>query len=212
MIHIRWRAEFKHLKGVISNMMINGHGFGPDYLIDAGVTLIILIPLFFYILIRQFFNGHVTIVKVSGLIAFFLYVYALLSVTFFPIMVFKWGAKAYQYGFGKQYLANFNVLELFQYAPSQIIGNLALLLPLSILVAYLWPNQFSQARPNIILGGLTTLGIETLQLLMSFFYLGNRTFDVNDLILNIVGYLIGFGLYKISKSIFKLSPDVFQIL
>lgn len=47
---------------------------------------------------------------------------------------------------------------------------------------------------------------------MSFFYLGNRTFDVNDLILNIVGYLIGFGLYKISKSIFKLSPDVFQIL
>ncbi|MDY1543851.1 hypothetical protein [Lactiplantibacillus pentosus] len=104
-------------------MMINGHGFGPDYLIDAGATLIILIPLFFYILIRQFFNGHVTIVKVSGLIAFFLYVYALLSVTFFPIMVFKWGAKAYQYGFGKQYLANFNVLELFQYAPSQIIGN-----------------------------------------------------------------------------------------
>ncbi|WP_260202268.1 hypothetical protein [Lactiplantibacillus pentosus] len=52
-------------------MMINGHGFGPDYLIDAGATLIILIPLFFYILIRQFFNGHVTIVKVSGLIAFF---------------------------------------------------------------------------------------------------------------------------------------------
>lgn len=211
MIHTRWRINPKYLKGVIIDMMINGQGFGPDYIIDAGATLIILVPLFFYILIRQFFNGHATVVKVSGLIAFFLYIYALLSVTFFPIMAFKWGSKAYQYGFGKQYLANFNVLELFQYAPSQIIGNLVLILPLSILAAYLWPNQFSQARPNIILGALTTLGIETLQLLMSFFYLGNRTFDVNDLILNIIGYLIGFGLYKVSKSIFKLSPDVFRI-
>ncbi|KZU96684.1 hypothetical protein Lp19_0660 [Lactiplantibacillus plantarum] len=34
-------------------MMINGHGFGPDYIVDSGVVLIVLIPLFLAILVRQ---------------------------------------------------------------------------------------------------------------------------------------------------------------
>jgi len=86
-----------------------------------------------------------------------------------------------------------------------------LILPLSIIVAYLWPIKFSCAGPNIALGFLTTLGIETIQLLMSFFYLGNRTFDVNDLILNSLGYLLGFLIYKITKPLFKIKSDEFRI-
>ncbi|MCG0633270.1 integral membrane protein [Lactiplantibacillus plantarum] len=41
-------------------MMINGHGFGPDYIVDSGVVLIVLIPLFLAILVRQISKKRVT--------------------------------------------------------------------------------------------------------------------------------------------------------
>jgi len=192
-------------------MMINGHGFGPDYLVDSGIILIILIPLFIAILVRQVLKKRFSILRVGGLMIFFAYTYALIKVTIFPVTIFKLGSRAYSYGFGKQYLANFDMFEMFHYAPLQILGNIGLLLPLSIIVAYLWPNKFNNVRPNIVLGLLTTLGIETIQLLMSFFYLGNRTFDMNDLILNSLGYLLGFVIYKVTKPLFRIDSDEFRI-
>ncbi len=191
--------------------MINGHGFGPDYIVDAGVTLIILIPVFWGILGRLIAKKRVTFMRISGLVIFFIYIYALIKVTIFPMMIFKWGSRAYRYGFGKQFLANLNVLELLQYTLIQVLGNIILLLPLSILVAFLWPSKFSAFKPNIVLGLLVTLGIETTQLIMSFFYLGSRTFDVNDLILNTLGYLLGFSIYKIIKVVLKIDEKTFRI-
>ena len=42
-----------------------------------------------------------------------------------------------------------------------------------------------------------SLGIETIQLIMSFFYLGNRVFDVNDLFFNTIGSIFGFVFFKL---------------
>lgn len=192
-------------------MMINGHGFGPDYIVDSGVALIVLIPLFLAILVRQISKKRVTFFRISGLIMFFIYIYALIKVTIFPMMIFKFGSKAYRYGFGKQYLANFNVLEISKYTPIQIWGNIALVLPLSILIAYLWPHKLSAFKFNICVGILTTIGIEMTPLIMAFFYLGSRTFDINDLILNLLGYLLGFCIYKVIKPIFNIESDMFRV-
>jgi len=95
-------------------MMINGHGFGPDYLVDSGIILIILIPLFIMILVRQVLKKRFSVFRIGGLMIFFVYTYELVKVTIFPVMVFKLGSRAYSYGFGKQYLANFNIFEMFQ--------------------------------------------------------------------------------------------------
>ncbi|WP_259609098.1 hypothetical protein [Lactiplantibacillus plantarum] len=54
-------------------MMINGHGFGPDYIVDSGIALIVLIPLFLAILVRQISKKRVTFFRISGLIMFFIW-------------------------------------------------------------------------------------------------------------------------------------------
>lgn len=192
-------------------MMINGHGFGPDYIVDSGILLIVMIPLILAIIVRQVLKKKVAFFRISGLVMFFIYVYTLIKVTIFPIMIFKFGSKAYRYGFGKQYLANFNIFDMLHYTPKQILGNVILILPLSILVAYLWPYKFSEFKNNAFLGIVTTIGIETTQLIMSCFYLGSRVFDINDIILNFLGYIFGFLIYKSIRSVLKLKPDTFRI-
>ncbi|TPR13331.1 hypothetical protein DY048_05195 [Apilactobacillus timberlakei] len=55
---------------------------------------------------------------------------------------------------------------------------------------------------NIIVGFLSTLLIEIFQLILNYFYLGYRVFDVNDIILNFIGYILGLIIYIIIKFIF----------
>ncbi|WEV37911.1 VanZ family protein [Lactobacillus sp. ESL0677] len=45
--------------------------------------------------------------------------------------------------------------------------------------------------------------MESTQLTLSFFYLGNRIFDINDLLLNTLGSLLGFAFFKLCNKIFK---------
>ncbi len=51
-----------------------------------------------------------------------------------------------------------------------------------------------------------SLAIECTQLIMSFFYFGNRIFDVNDLLFNTIGGAMGYLLYisPVGKYIAKL--------
>ncbi|TPR23453.1 hypothetical protein DY102_03830 [Apilactobacillus timberlakei] len=55
----------------------------------------------------------------------------------------------------------------------------------------------------MIVGFLSTLLIETLQLILNYFYLGYRVFDINDIILNFIGYILGLIIYIIIKFIFS---------
>lgn len=70
-----------------------------------------------------------------------------------------------------------------------IAGNLLLFMPFGFFVSYFLKTK----RGSIIflLSLIASLTIETTQLLIG------RVFDVDDIILNIVGGLIGFGLYYI---------------
>ncbi|WP_225361886.1 VanZ family protein [Apilactobacillus timberlakei] len=53
-----------------------------------------------------------------------------------------------------------------------------------------------------MVGFLSTLLIEIFQLILNYFYLGYRVFDVNDIILNFIGYILGLIIYIIIKFIF----------
>lgn len=61
-------------------------------------------------------------------------------------------------------------------------------------------------KKNIRLILLMSLTIECTQLIMSFFYFGNRIFDVNDLLFNTIGGAMGYLLYvsPVGKYIAKL--------
>ena len=76
-----------------------------------------------------------------------------------------------------------------------LIGNIAMFVPLGIV----WPAVFRQLNTHtkaILAGVGTTLCIELLQLP---FY--NRATDIDDLILNSSGYLVGYGIWLLAKKL-----------
>ena len=85
--------------------------------------------------------------------------------------------------------------EIFREMLINVIGNTAMFIPLGIV----WPSVFKKldTHKKVIAAGVGySLCIEILQLL---FY--DRVTDIDDLILNSLGYLIGYGLYLLVKTI-----------
>ncbi|GKT03682.1 VanZ family protein [Furfurilactobacillus sp. WILCCON 0119] len=73
----------------------------------------------------------------------------------------------------------------------QIIGNGLMLTPLTLLAGGL-ALQLRRFSRSVALAFGTSLFIECTQLVMNFFNLGDRTFDLNDLLLNTIGGIIGW--------------------
>lgn len=87
--------------------------------------------------------------------------------------------------------------EIRREALINVIGNTAMFIPLGIV----WPVCFRQlnAHWKVIAAGVgTSLLIEILQL--PFF---DRVSDIDDLILNSLGFLAGYGIYLLVKAIRK---------
>lgn len=90
-------------------------------------------------------------------------------------------------------LVNLFDYEIRQEAVLNFVGNTAMFIPIGII----WPVVFKELnthRKAIAAGVGFSLCIEILQL--PFF---DRVTDVDDLLLNSLGYLIGYGLYTIVR-------------
>lgn len=84
--------------------------------------------------------------------------------------------------------------EIRREALINFIGNAAMFIPLGIV----WPSVFRQLNTPVKAIGAgvgVSLFIEILQL--PFF---DRVSDIDDLILNSLGYLIGYGIYRLVKA------------
>ena len=85
--------------------------------------------------------------------------------------------------------------EVFGEILLNLIGNTAMFIPLGIV----WPSVFKKLNTHgkVIAAGIGfSLCIEILQLP---FY--DRVTDVDDLILNTLGYVVGYGIYLLVKKI-----------
>jgi len=72
-------------------------------------------------------------------------------------------------------------------------GNLVLLLPMGLFLPIFW-DRFRKIKTIALAGFSISLTIEILQLLSAF--IGNaRTFDIDDIILNTTGAVIGYGVF-----------------
>ena len=97
------------------------------------------------------------------------------------------------------YLLNY---EIFKELLINVIGNTAMFIPLGIV----WPGVFKQLNTHgkvLASGVATSLLIEILQL--PFF---DRVSDIDDLILNTVGFLAGYGLHLLVKAVKNRSRGV----
>lgn len=82
--------------------------------------------------------------------------------------------------------------ELRRDAIVNLVGNVVMFLPLGFLPPVLW-NGFRRFWKMLLWGGLIIACVEVLQL---FLLVGKC--DVDDLLLNLAGIAMGFGLYRLA--------------
>lgn len=75
-----------------------------------------------------------------------------------------------------------------------VAGNIAWFIPLGILLPSCWQikNQPVSGRKVLLISLLVSLGIETLQWLW-----GTGVSDIDDVIFNVIGGILGYGLYRL---------------
>lgn len=130
------------------------------------------------------------------------YTFAVLSVTLFPIAIDK--RLIFELSASHTHLS-INLIPFksiigsythFYYVIGlrNILGNILLLLPLGFLLGI---YRVKRIITVIIFGFAASLIIELMQIVLTFFNFSAipRTFDVDDLILNTFGCLIGFTIY-----------------
>jgi glycopeptide antibiotics resistance protein len=180
-------------------VIIDGQMFSGTLLMNATVLLPIFLIFLIVCTIKKIKARH--IFKLILLILLSAYLYLLISVTLFPVNIFPRGDAVYQNGFGQQaWVTNFDLTQLLSYLPKQILGNLIMLAPLTFLSAAINP-RFANFRMSLKLGFAVSLTIELLQLVMSYFYLGNRICDINDLLLNTLGAVLGYFAFVVCKHV-----------
>lgn len=118
--------------------------------------------------------------------AFVLGVYAnfLIKYAFFPIFI----PGEEHYTALVNYI-NMDIALLFSYSAYQIIGNVLLTFPLGILLAFITNYN---VKERIVYTILLSASLELIQLIIiSSLHSINITFDINDIILNMMGGVVG---------------------
>ncbi|EEJ71602.1 VanZ family protein [Lactobacillus ultunensis] len=189
-------------------VLISGKWYVAPLDLNGGVMLPFFIIIFLVMLFKQIKNKNIYWKKLLINILYLIYLWLLLDITLFPIFLFPHNMTPYTFGLGRQVFINLQFNALQDYLPLQVIGNILLLAPLSFFMA-VFKQKYTYFWNNLFLMFLCTLSIETAQLIMSFFYLGNRTFDVNDLLLNTTGSILGFIFFKLTDHFF--SKEILEV-
>lgn len=138
-------------------------------------------------------------VRQSIQLAFVVYIGLLVGVTLFPIRLPSLSVDV-------EPVINLNILSIFDYgldkhAVTNIVGNIILLAPLTILLPLIGFSKLAKVKNIILFSFLVSLLIECIQYIEAYFKIVYvpRAFDILDLILNTFGGLIGFFIYKAYK-------------
>jgi len=159
-------------------------------------------------------SGIINWKRESLLLLFTIYLFALLSITIFPI-AFR---KIYESGsfvsinlipfkyvirsigtVGASY--NGDITFHVGLIAKNVIGNLMLLFPFGLIVPVLWKNT-DKLSYRVLYGLILTVGIESIQFMQMYFgFSMGRVVDVDDIILNALGFIIG---YSVSNKLLKI--------
>ncbi|WP_164668203.1 VanZ family protein [Virgibacillus doumboii] len=163
----------------------------------------ILLSLIFYIPVRYSFLQRkgikIEYYKELICILWIIYLESLLYLTIFPsghVIHSEWvGVNLVPFDTIEDYLFLFSH-GYMSTAIINLIGNIIVFIPLGILLVLL--NKKITPIKMITIGFGSTLTIETTQLVFSMSGLLSRSFDIDDLILNTLGVIIGYTGTKIA--------------
>jgi len=90
-----------------------------------------------------------------------------------------------------------DVLFMISIIVRNVGGNILLFMPLGFLAPIIW-NTFKKVKNTILLGLAISVSIELLQLIESLFSSWKRITDIDDVICNVIGSIVGYFIYKIT--------------
>ena len=158
------------------------------------VTVVVAVVLRLTYLIKN--KEHIILYKELFMLTFIIYILCLFQVVTIQDTV-SWSSNNFipfkeimRYDFGSR---------LFM---RNVIGNVILFVPFGYFVAYILKS--GKIYLPLLITLITSVTIELVQL-----YIG-RVFDIDDILLNVVGGIIGYLIYKIITAIGDSLPKVFK--
>lgn len=164
-----------------------------------------LFSIFFYVYYKKSNN---TFYKNILVYSFGIYISILVGITLFPLPIQPEEIAVnikYNLGLKNNYVPFINTYKnlildynhgLIFASLKQIVGNILIFIPIGIYMPYFIKKI--NLKKIIIIGLSSSLIIELTQLFINTILTYNyRSVDVDDLILNTIGTIIGYGLYKI---------------
>ncbi|MCX7747447.1 MAG: VanZ family protein [Clostridia bacterium] len=164
-----------------------------------------------YILADKKRGLKVSFLREVSLGVFIVYILGVIGVTLFPIEIIWDENEPSRAIFSVNYVPFRQLIQdvsqlgngIFSFAfhikllLKNIGGNLILLTPLGMMLPMLW-KRFRTIKNCLLFGFLTSLSIETLQVIEGVFGIGRfRIADVDDLILNSIGVMVGYLIFKV---------------
>ena len=172
-------------------------------MLDYEFFYIISIPIYILLLVVVILQ-KVSIKKIIIRSLFYFYIISILAVTIFPIPI--QGLKEIGlYGWGNNNFIPFvSILDIsfndnlsITIKIKQIIGNIVLFIPMGFFIPLIWKCK-KYFRKALLIGILCSLSIELLQYIISLLLEFNyKVTDVDDILLNTLGFIIGFFLYRL---------------
>lgn len=171
-------------------------------MIDYEFLFIISIPIYIIFLIVLILK-KVAIKKIILNSLFYFYIISLLAVTLFPVPI-QWLKEIGKYAWVNNYIPFFSIFDILLnenldvfIKMKQIIGNVILFIPMWFFIPFIWKSK-SYFKNALLTGILCSFLIELFQhiisLLLGFNY---KITDIDDILLNTIGFAIGFVLYKL---------------
>lgn len=174
--------------------------FGPE---SAIFLLFVLLP---WVAIRLLARVPLRRAVAEGLFA--AYVLAMLVVVFLPL-------RALTPDDGPYLWANVNLVPthtMIQYiqtipgrAVQQLVGNIVLFIPLGFLLPVLGA-RFRRPAATAAAALAVSVGIELIQLAMLISRASQRSVDVDDIILNVTGAVLGYLAWRVAHSLTAREP------
>lgn len=177
--------------GPLSNTIQGVVGFTWPMII---ISVVIIVSFRITYLMKN--HQHLTLYKELLMLSFIIYILCLFQVVTFQddtswasnnFIPFK---EIFRYNFGSRLFIK------------NVLGNMLLFLPYGFFIGYYLKSE--KAYLPLILTIIASLAIETVQMAIG------RVFDIDDIILNIVGGLLGFSLYYLLNKLGDKLPKVLK--
>lgn len=165
------------------------------FMITSGLVLPVLFAGYVGYMLFHYAQGRrYTPLQYATVTAFAIYLLAVVHYTLLPIYVFDVDLSGMFRYFPHW---NLNFVPFSRLFPRDFVLNVALFVPLGFLLPLLLVRYESLARIARV-GLLLTVAIEGLQFLLMMVFGSGRGVDVNDVIANTLGAVLGYGLLRLA--------------